>query len=77
MDAIPVSLTQTITLNSTNYATSAAANDALAGGVSARFFGGVGTDSSGKGPAELGGVFQLQAQGDGPSSIGGFLLRRL
>jgi hypothetical protein len=77
LDAIPVSLTSTIPLNSSNYATSAAANDTLAGGISARFFGGVKTDSSGKGPAELGGVFQLQAQGDGPSSIGGFLLKRL
>ena len=76
MDAIPVSLTSTIPLNSANYASSIAANDTLAGGVSARFFGGVGTDSSGKGPAELGGVFQLQATGDGPASIGGFLLKR-
>ena len=77
LDAIPVSLTSTIPLTSANYATSAAANDALAGGISARFFGGVAAGNSGNGPAELGGVFQLQAQGDGPSSIGGFLLKRL
>ena len=77
LDAIPVSLTTTIPLSGTNYATSTAANDALAGGVSARFFGGVGTGSSGNGPAELAGVFQLQAKDTGPSAIGGFLLKRL
>ena len=77
LDAIPVSLTTTIPLSGTNYATSTASNDALAGGVSARFFGGVGTGSSGNGPAELAGVFQLQAKDTGPSAIGGFLLKRL
>jgi len=76
LDAIPVSLSRTMTLSSNNYATSVAANDTLSGGVSARFFGSVGSDSSGKGPAELGGVFQLQAPGDGASAIGGFLLKR-
>ncbi len=77
LDAIPVSLSSTLPFSNANYATSAASNDALAGGISARFFGGVGSGSSGNGPAELGGVFQLQAQGSGPSAIGGFLLKRL
>ncbi len=77
LDPIPVSLTSTLPFSSANYATSTASNDALAGGISARFFGGVGSGSSGNGPAELGGVFQLQAQGSGPSAIGGFLLKRL
>jgi hypothetical protein len=80
MDTIPVSLTSTLPLSSAqlaNYATGAASNDALAGGLSARFFGPVATGSSGHGPAELAGTFQLQAQGEGPSAIGGFLLKRL
>ncbi len=77
LDAIPVSLTSTIPLSGTNYATSTASNDALAGGVSARFFGGVGAGNSGNGPSELAGVFQLQAKDTGPSAIGGFLLKRL
>ncbi len=76
MDAIPVSLSSTIALLGTNYAFATASNATLSGGISARFFGGVETDSSGTGPAELAGVFQLQAQGDGPAAIGGFLLRR-
>ncbi len=77
LDAIPVSLTSTIPLSGTNYATSTASNDALAGGVSARFFGGAGAGNSGNGPSELAGVFQLQAKDTGPSAIGGFLLKRL
>ena len=81
LDAIPVSLTSTIPLSSArlaNYATGTASNDALTGGVSARFFGPVGSTTGGsRGPAELAGTFQLQAQGSGPSAIGGFLLKRM
>ncbi len=79
LDPIPVSLTTTVPLSSArfaNYATGGASNDVLAGGVSARFFGPVAAGSSGTGPAEMAGIFQLQAQDNGPSAIGGFLLKR-
>ena len=79
MDVVPVSLTATVSLNSAqlaNYASGSAANDSLSGGISARFFGPVGASASGTGPAEIGGIFQLQSAGTGPAAIGGFLLRR-
>lgn len=82
MDAVPVSLTATTSLSSAklaNYASGGVANDSLSGGVSSRFFGPVAKGSSGTGPAELAGIFQLQSKGTepGPAAIGGYLLRRL
>ena len=49
----------------------------LTSGASGRFYGAVGAGSSGTGPAEIAGIFQLQGVGNGPVSIGGVLLKRM
>ncbi|MDB5797847.1 MAG: hypothetical protein JWP36_1749 [Paucimonas sp.] len=74
---VPTSVSTNITLGSGaqgNYATGTAANAAMAGGLSARFFGPVvTTGNSGAGPAELAGVFSMNNAGSGQFSLGGFI----
>jgi hypothetical protein len=80
LDVVPVSLTSTLTIGSAefaNYFSGIAANSTMSGGASGRFYGAVGTGGSGTGPAEIAGVFQLQAAGTGPVAIGGVLLKRM
>jgi hypothetical protein len=80
LDVVPVSLTSTLTLGSAefaNYFSGIASNSTMSGGASGRFYGAVGAGSSGTGPAEIAGVFQLQGAGTGPVAIGGVLLKRM
>ena len=60
-----------------NYFSGIASNTTISGGASGRFYGAVGAGSSGTGPAEIAGIFQLQGVGIGPVSIGGVLLKRM
>ena len=60
-----------------NYFSGIAANTTVSGGASGRFYGALGAGSSGTGPAEIAGIFQLQGTGSGPVAIGGVLLKRL
>lgn len=80
LDVVPVSLTSTLTIGSAefaNYFSGIAANSTMSGGASGRFYGAVGAGGSGTGPAEIAGVFQLQAADTGPVAIGGVLLKRM
>ena len=80
LDVVPVSLTSTLILGSAefaNYFSGIASNSTMSGGASGRFYGAVGAGSSGTGPAEIAGVFQLQGAGTGPVAIGGVLLKRM
>ena len=80
MDTLPLSLTASADISNAqlaNYFSGTASNTALSGGIGGRFFGPVSDGGSGKGPAELGGNFQLQSASQGPVSIGGFLLKKI
>ncbi len=80
LEVVPVSLTSTLTIGTAefaNYFSGIAANTTVSGGASGRFYGALGAGSSGTGPAEIAGIFQLQGTGSGPVAIGGVLLKRL
>jgi hypothetical protein len=80
MEALPLALTASTALSSgqlANYFFGSAGNTTLNGGIGGRFFGPVGDGGSGTGPAEMGGNFQLQSTNQGPTAIGGFLLRKI
>jgi hypothetical protein len=80
LTVVPVSLTSTLNLGAAefaNYFSGIASNTTISGGASGRFYGAVGAGSSGTGPAEIAGIFQLQGAGNGPVSIGGVLLKRM
>ncbi len=80
LTVVPVSLTSTLNLGTAefaNYFSGIASNTNVSGGASGRFYGAVGAGSSGTGPAEIAGIFQLQGVGNGPVSIGGVLLKRM
>jgi len=73
-------LTATTTIGNAqlaSYFSGSASNRVLDGGIGARFFGPVVPEGSGTGPAEMGGIFQLQSPNEGPVAIGGFLLRKM
>lgn len=79
LDPLPLALTATATMSTAPvaaYFSGAANNQSFSGGIGARFFGPVTGDGSGSGPAEIGGIFQLQTPNQGPVAIGGFLLRK-
>lgn len=82
LDPLPLALSASITMDSSDaqlasYFSGSASNRSFNGGMSARFFGPVGSQGSGAGPAEMGGIFQLQSPNAGPVAIGGFLLRKI
>lgn len=80
LDPVPLALTATTAMDNAklaSYFSGAASNRGFSGGIGARFFGPVVPDGSGKGPAEIGGIFQLQSPNEGPVAIGGFLLRKI
>lgn len=80
LDPLPLVLTATTTINNAqlaSYFSGSASNHVFDGGIGARFFGPVVPDGSGTGPAEMGGIFQLQSPNEGPVAIGGFLLRKM
>jgi hypothetical protein len=59
-----------------NYLTGFAANAALSGGLSGRFFGPVVAGGSGAGPAEIGGAFSLSNATTKAAAVGGFIARK-
>ena len=80
LDPLPLALTATTAMDNAqlaSYFSGSASNSALSGGIGARFFGPVVPGGSGSGPAEMGGIFQLQSPNEGPVAIGGFLLRKI
>jgi hypothetical protein len=82
LDPLPLALSASITMNSgdaqlASYFSGSASNRSFNGGMSARFFGPVSIQGSSMGPAEIGGIFQLQSPNAGPVAIGGFLLRKI
>lgn len=80
LDPLPLALTATATIANrpvASYLSGPASNTAFSGGIGARFFGPVVAEGSGRGPAEIGGIFQLQTPNAGPVAVGGFLLRKI
>jgi hypothetical protein len=59
--------------NTANYFTGPLANEAMAGGISGRYFGPVTTGGSGTAPAEVGGAFSMSNGTTGSVAIGGYI----
>jgi hypothetical protein len=59
-----------------NYLTGPAANAAMSGGLSGRFFGPIVTGGTGSGPIEIGGVFALSNAGTKAAVVAGFIGRK-
>jgi hypothetical protein len=80
--AVPVTLSATAAMGAAgasvaNYLTGPATVGTLTGGISGRYFGPVvTTGTSGAGPAETGGAFQLSNATSGAIAIGGFIARK-
>jgi hypothetical protein len=79
LDPLPLTIATTVAIGTgpwANYFFGQAANEGLAGGLGARFFGPITGTGTASAPAEIAGSFQLQAANAGPVAIGGFLLRK-
>jgi hypothetical protein len=59
-----------------NYLTGPAANAAMSGGLSGRFFGPIVAGGTGSGPIEIGGVFALSNAGTKAAVVAGFIARK-
>lgn len=79
---VPVGLTATTAMgaageNVAHYLTGAVDNGVLKGGLSGRYFGPVvASNTTGTGPAEVGGAFSLSNPMTGATAVGGFIARK-